>query len=446
MKYRLSTLLGTLAALSLSVHSSMALASAELTHLKLEVRGHHRSSEDLSLQAPFPPDTFQRTVDPGDSSEISRITLFSKVQFSESWLMLSKLDLVDLYERNPTTSDREIDIDTLIFRYGTKHTHGLLPEETSYYAQIGKFGKFERQEDRHLESYGLISTAFNRLEDTGLEFGVDLPQGFYGKLSYTTGTPLFFRDPNALAGDNGVEFASDPEDPDHNSGMLILYDAEVEDFDLSENPETSVGLGYRWLNDEGSTRINALIHHNERELADTIELEGTGYGGDLDLLQVVPSELPPDTISAPVGFVLDGDKKTESGLTLWLYHQNFAMFSQYVTQDIAGQERDGWETELSYLYEFDDMAYLQSLTPVLRYSSLSPDYTIEGPFPAMSVTWEWDKIDVGFDYKVNKYFNLLVEHSINEFERAGKTEDYDETLVTLLFKFDLNEEWLKKNQ
>ena len=31
--------------------------------------------------------------------------------------------------------------------------------------------KFERQNDRHLESYGLVSTAFNRFEDFGVEAG-----------------------------------------------------------------------------------------------------------------------------------------------------------------------------------------------------------------------------------------------------------------------------------
>jgi hypothetical protein len=420
--------------LVLAVNSLPIFAfDSEAMDFKVEVRANYRDSEDLALAAPFPPGAFQRTVDPGDHAELSRITLFGKIQFTERWQLVTKFDAVDLYERNPTTSDRTFDIDTFILRNGTKHTHGLISEEVSVYGQFGKFGAMERQEDRHLESYGLVSTAFNRLEDTGFEFGIDFPSGVYSKLSYTTGAPVFFRDPNALAGDNGVEFGKDAEDPDFNSGMVILYDAEVEDLDLSENPETSFGLGYRWLAESGSTRLNILFHHNKRGLADTIELNGTGYGGDLDLLQVVPSELPPGTILAPVGLPIDSESKNESGLTVWLYHNNFAWFSQYVDQDIAGLDRDGWEVEMSYL--FNEVPLIASITPAFRYSKLRPDFTTSDPYPAMSVTWDWTKIDFGADFEVNDYVNVLIEHSTNTFVRKSKNETYGETLVTLVLGY-----------
>lgn len=435
MKKNIAKLLLLVLPLGAYSQTTVAEDSTGAVDLKIEVRGNYRDSEDLSLAAPFPPNTFLRTVDPGDHFELSKITLNGKVQFTEQWQFLAKIDAIDLYEKNPTTSDREFDIDTLLVRYGTKHSQGLLSENVTYYGQFGKFGKFERQEDRHLESYGLVSTAFNRLEDSGFEFGIDLPQGFYGKLAYTTGSPVFFRDPNALAGDNGVEFAKNPETPDFNSGMVILYDAEVEDLDLSENPETSLGLGYRWLNSEGTTRVNGLAHYNKRELADTIELNGTGYGGDLDLLQVLPTELPPRTITAPVGLPISGDEKEESGLTLWVYHKNLAVFSQYVTQEIASLERDGWELEVSYLFE--EVPFITSITPAFRYSKLNNDFSTSDPYPAISVIWDWSKVDVGANFEVNDYVNVIVEHSANEIIRTGKNESYDETLVTLLLSYDL---------
>lgn len=422
---------------------SLALDS-DAVDLKIEVRANYRDSDYLSLQTPFPPDTFQKTAEPGDHGELSRVTLLGKIQFTEQLQLLGKLDGVDLYERNPTTSDKEFDIDTLILRYGTRQTNGVLPENITYYGQFGKFGKFERQEDRHIESYGLVSTAFNRLEDSGFEFGVDFPEGFYSKLSYTTGNPVFFRDPNALAGDNGVEFGKHAEKPDYNSGMAVLYDAEVEGLDLSENPEMGVGLGYRWLDAEGTTRVNVLYHYNKRDLAKTIELEGTGYGGDLDLLQVKAEELgltPTElgaaaglTIDVPaVGLPINGDKKSESGLTVWVYHKNFAFFSQYVAQEVANLDRDGWEVEMSYL--FDEVPLIKSITPALRYSKLRPDFTTSDPYPAMSVTWNWTKVDMGADFEVNDYVNVIVEHSSNVFVRQGRNESYGETLVTLLLSY-----------
>lgn len=435
MKKNIAKLLLVLLPLGAYSQTTLAEDSTSAVDLKIEARTHFRHSEHLALAAPFPPGSFQKTADPGNHVEISRITLFGKIQFSESWQMQTKFDAIDLYERNPTSSDHALDIDTLLVRYGTKHSQGLLLENVTYYGQFGKFGKFERQEDRHLESYGLVSTAFNRLEDSGFEFGIDLPQGFYGKLAYTTGAPLFFRDPNALAGDNGVEFASKPQEAEFNSGMLILYDAEVEGLDLSENPETSLGLGYRWINDEGSTRVNVLVHHDKRDLADTIRLSGTGYGGDLDLLQVVPTELPPGTIVAPVGLPISGDEKEESGLTLWLYHNNFALFSQYVTQEVASLERDAWEVEVSYLFE--EVPFVNSIMPAFRYSELDPDFTTADPFPAMSVTWDWTKIDFGANFEVNDYVNVIVEQSENEMVRKSKKENYSETLVTLLLTYDI---------
>jgi hypothetical protein len=130
------------------------------------------------------------------------------------------------------------------------------------YAKIGKFGHFERQNDRHTESYGLVSTAFNRFEDQGLEVGVDLGSHFYVKGSLTQGNPLFFRDPNALAGDNGTP-ERDPDlhpaaVPDLLSGFPIFYDAEVEDVDFDGDLEVGYGLGVRFGEPGSGHEINFM--------------------------------------------------------------------------------------------------------------------------------------------------------------------------------------------
>lgn len=420
------------ALLPLAILSYTSSAASVTTNFRIEAKANYRDSEAFATPLNLIPNTFLSTVDPGAHYEISTITVHAKTQLSENWRLLTKVDFIDLYERNPTSGDKTIDLDTFALRYGTKHANGLLPETTSYYGQIGKFGKFERQEDRHLESYGLVSTAFNRLEDTGVEFGLDLTSGFYGKLSYTTGAPVFLRDPNALAGDNGVDLG-DPN-PEYNSGFGILYDAEVEDFDLSGNPEFGAGIGWRWVSENGVTRFNVLAHYNERKLADTVDLKGTQYGGDIDLLVLEPAEFPAAGLTAAVGLPITNDSKEERGLTVWLYHDSFALFAQYVDQDLAGLERDGWELELSY--SFAKVLRLKSITPVVRYSTLRPNFVADPLYLAPSVTWDWDKIDYGINFDFNDNVKLTMEHADNEFIRGGNTESYGETLLTLYIKYD----------
>ncbi len=155
---------------------------------------------------------------------------------------------------------------------------------------MGKFAKFERQNDRHLDSYGLVSTSFNRFEDSGIEFGIDVTPWLYMIASWTTGNPVFFRDPNALAGDNGTDDRRHPPpnpDPHLKSGMLLLYDAEIESFHLEEDPEYGLGLGLRF-HPQPQTNINVLFFGYQRQLDDDRQLHGTFYGADLDLLDGVP--------------------------------------------------------------------------------------------------------------------------------------------------------------
>src|ERR1043165_72269 len=85
--------------------------------------------------------------------------------------------MIDLYDRNPTSTDHKVDVDEAWIRFGPESDRGRLPAHSRGYLKVGKMPKFERQDDRHLESYGLVSTAFNRMEDTGAEawvrFGIE---------------------------------------------------------------------------------------------------------------------------------------------------------------------------------------------------------------------------------------------------------------------------------
>lgn len=405
-------------------------ASEAPLDLRVDAKLNYRISEQNRYPTAFPPGSGHETVEAGDHLEVSNIALFSKWQMTENWQTVAKIDFIDLYERNPTSSDHEVDLDNFFIRYGTKHSNGPLPESTDFYGQFGKFGKFERQEDRHLESYGLVSTAFNRLEDSGFELGLDSPTGLYGKLSYTTGNPLFLRDPNALAGDNGV--LKHP-DKDIKGGVPILYDAEVENMDLSNEAEIGSALGYRWLNTTGNNRLNVMLFNYRRDMADEADLHGTLYGGDMDTLAVTPREVPALTTS--IRLPSNGKKKDESGMNIWWYYNNLAVFAQYVTQNAAGLKRSGEEIELSYA--FNNIPGITGITPVFRYSKLTPDFNPSPAYPSPSVTWEWTKYDVGFNVDFNEALRLTVEYAQHDIIRKKDHENNNETLVTLRWRHDL---------
>ncbi len=410
----------------------------------IEGKAHFRQSDENRFAfrpAPelgLPPETrfFLETVDEGDHLELSTVTLYADVEWGESLAAHFKIDTIDTYDRNPTSEDHNVDVDEAWVRFGRASEPAVVPERPGVYVKVGKMPKFERQNDRHLESYGLISTAFNRFEDFGVELGADLGRHLYLRGSYTTGNPVFFRDPNALAGDNGTIRTFTPGlqgDPPLGSGILILYDAEIEDFDTSGEMEAGAGLGLRFSNADGSRGFDLLAFGYQRDLADTVALNGTFYGGDLDLLNG-PLDLHP-----LVG--LDGREKTEFGGNLWLYLDGFSFFGQYVDQEVAGLVRTGYEGELAWridlpvVWGLAGQQLFPSIQPSVRYSKLDPEFRASPFFPAPSVTWEWEKLDYGIRLGIVPGVDLTVEYADNSFILAsGAERENNEVLATLRFK------------
>lgn len=413
-----------------------------------EVKGHYRDSDLARFPSPFPfqpaqlppgqDKVFLETVEPGEHAEVSVVTLWLAADWQD-WLSAKlKVDLIDRYDRNPTSEDREWDVDEAWLRFGIEADPGSLPERPwNAYLKVGKFAKFDRQDDRHLESYGLLSTAFNRFEDTGLEGGVDFGRRFYVKTSFTSGNPIFFRDPNALAGDNGVrDFLPNAvvnPDPELESGILIFYETDVEDFDF-QNPETGVGVGVRFGGEDGFIGGDLLFWAFGRELADTVDLSGTFYGGDLDLLRGPRNLFPAPTTK---------DDKAEWGANLWLYAGDFTFFGQIVEQDLAGLARDGWEAEVSYTFDLPFFAdafgrqIFSFIQPAVRISRLDPEFRTHPLFPAPSVFWNWEKIDAGLRMGlIDGMIDLTVEWNDNTFVRGGRDESADELLATLRWEMD----------
>ena len=415
------------------VTGASAWAESDALALRFESKLHYRNSEEnrFPIRFPFPPEAlpqgqstaFLETVDAGEHVEISSLNVVARWRFAEDWALHGKIEVFDMYDRNPTSSDQKVDVDTLFIRYGTQQNAMQTPDNSQVYAQVGKFPKFERQRARRTESYGLVSTAFNRFEDSGVEFGFDLPMGVYAKLSYTTGNPVFIRDPNALAGENGTEERRVPPnnpDPELKSGIVILYDAEVESLDLGRHAEAGAALGYRWRSRDNAIAADLMLFSYERKLAEDRSLHGTFYGADLDIFDL--GEVPG---AGGIRLPVQGDKKKESGANLWLNAGGFALFAQYVDQDMASLGRKGKEIELSYVFDGP-----MKISPVVRYSTLESDFVGSPLYPAPSVWWDWEKIDYGINWQVTEALRITLEYADNTFVRGGRDESNNETLVT----------------
>ena len=410
----------------------------------LELKTHVRHSDDrrFAVPFPFPPEQlpvgqalgFMRSVDPGTHLETSFITARGRLDFGDVVALNVKLDFIDLYDRNPTSSAGHFDLDEAWLRLGRETPPGAPSPGFGVFLKLGKFGKPERQNDRHLESYGLGATAFNRFEDVGVVVGIDLGEHLYVRGSVTQGNPVFMRDPGALAGDNGLEELRQPHpDPELGTGIVIPYDADVRSFDF-EHFEYGGAAGIRFVNPMGDRGFDLMAWGYERELDETVEIEGSFYGGDLDLLLG-----PRNNFRFPV----TGDRKRERGGNLWVYFDDLTLFGQYVDQDLAGLVRRGLELEASYTF-FEPFgsssggdAFLSHVTPAVRFSRLDPDFAAPRVTPSPSFAWPGKKWDFGLRMGLGAASDLTVEYSLNEFRLgSGEIGENDEFLLTLRLAFE----------
>jgi hypothetical protein len=178
--------------------------------------------------------------------------------------------------------------------------------------------------------------------------------------------------------------------------------------------------------------LDLLIWGNERKLAQTVDLHGTFYGGDLDLL-LGPFDLTPMPI--------EGDDKQEAGANLWLYLGGFSVFGQYVDQEIAGLPRTGYEAEVAWrrdlpvVWGVAGRQLFPFVQPAVRFSKLDPDFRAHPQTPSPSVAWEWEKLDYGLRLGIIPGVDLTVEYADHTFTLAsGAERDNDEFLATLRWR------------
>jgi hypothetical protein len=402
---------------------------------RIELRANYRDSNAAKFQLRFPfPSTFlpvgqtvgfEQTVDPGRHAELSVAQIRLDAMYGTAFTAHAQLHAIDKYRRNPTSEDRKIDADELWLRVGPKPDFLERPAGSSVFLQMGKFPKMERQPIRLLESYGLAATAFNRFEDVGFMAGGSIGRNLYWRLQATSGNPLYFRDPNALAGDNGIKELLLPNpDPKLKSGFPILYNTETEGYFLkTEHVQYGQGIGYRWQNDAQTYGFDAIAFHYRRTMGseDSSPLTGTFYGVDIDLL------------NGPLGrsgLTLRGNKKEETGARVYAEWHGLTTTLQFTKQTFAGLHRDGGEAEAGYQIRLGN-AWVPSIQPTVRWSKLRNSF-IGDPtlYPAPSIWWNWVKTDFGVRIGLPHNSDLTVERARHNIASPRKF-DAGETLVTL---------------
>jgi hypothetical protein len=401
-----------------------------------EIKLAFRDSEAVETPTffPFPPTfippgetaVFQRTPLAGRSLEVPNLALIGEGELTPGVAVKAELHFLDLYNRNPTSSDDRFLLREAWVRFGRRPAPLEFSDGSSFYVLAGLAPRFTKQVNRRLESYGLWATAVGRFEQPQLEVGGSFGRNVYFRALVGNGNPVFFRDPNALAGDNGAPERVPPAAAQvYQSGFPILYDAKAADLNPTGRFEWGGGLGVRLGDDDGAA-VDVIGWYFARKMEDEARIRGSIYQGDLELLRGVVFPLP-----------FSGDDKSEWGANLEARLGGLRVFAQYVDQEIAELPRSGFELELAYRFGLDGLFVVgetpigEWIQPVVRYSSIDNEFTAPREFPGPSVAWDWNKLDVGIRIGITRNIDVTVEYARNTAKRAAGNIHPDETLVTL---------------
>ena len=407
-------------------------------HLGGELKTHFRDAKALAVldEFPFPPSfrpnndatiqIFERTVAPQPSFDISTVTLRGEGELSSAVSAKIEVHFLELYSRNPTSSDDRIAVREAWVLVGHRPETLREAHGSSAYVQVGLAPRFSKQMTRRLESYGLWGTAVGRFEQPQLQVGGILGSHVYWRGMVGNGNPVFFRDPNALAGDNGTpERVPGAVNPIYESGFPILYDAKFQDLNPSGTFEWGAGLGLRAAGERSA--VDVLGWYFKRGLQDVVRIRGTFYSGDIKLLKGVFVPLP-----------FSGHDKHELGLNLEARLGGGRLYAQYVDQEIASLPRRGLEAELAWRLPLNGLFLVGEspvgnwIQPVIRVSTIDNRFVTPREFPAPSVGWDWKKYDLGLRVGLVREVDLTAEYSRNDVTLpSGEKIHPDELLITL---------------
>ena len=411
--------------------------AARRFRLGAEIKANFRHTDDESFLDPFPfppsffppgqNQIFEQTVSPGSSLEVSNVAVIGEADFTPDIAARAEIHFLDLYSRNPTSSDDLVAVREAWIRFGKKFEALEAAPGTTVYALVGRAPRFTKQRLRRLESYGLWGTAVGRFEENQVEVGGSAGKSVYWRAQVASPNPLFMRDTNALAGDNGTpQNVPGSVDPIYHSGFPIFYDAKPSDLNATGKVQVGFGLGWRRPRAPGKLSFDALAWYFHRTLADRARIRGTFYGGDILLLKGVFFPLP-----------YEGRNKSEYGLNVEAEHRGLRAFAQYIRQDIAKLDRHGLEVELAYVFDLPglfasgDSPVVNWIQPVVRFSQITNDFVVNPQYPAPSVGWNWKKYDFGVRLGIVRGLDLTAEYSHHDVKTEGPKLHPDELLVTV---------------
>lgn len=406
-------------------------------HWSAEAKINERHSREVSIQDhfPFPPGfippgqnaVYLQTVSPGDSLEVSNLALAVDGNFTPDISGRAQVNVLDLYDRNPTSSDDRVFLRQAWLRFGHKYEALVPMPGTSFYLEAGKDFRFSHHLERPLESWGLWGTAVGRFEEIQIQAGGSFGKHIYWRGSAANGNPLFFRDTNALAGDNGTpERVPGNVHPIYQSGFPILYDTKASDLNPTGELEYGAGAGLRFMGPLGQNGVDILGWYFRRNMADSVNIRGTFYSGDLKLLEGNGISLP-----------FSGREKIEEGGNVEWKLGHLEVFGQYVHQDIAHLVRQGVEAEAAFriplygLFLSGQEPVINYIRPVVRFSNIHNRWVTPVDFVAPSVGWNWRKYDVGLRVGITQNVDLTAEYSRHDMITRHEVYHPDESLVTL---------------
>jgi hypothetical protein len=376
----------------------------------------------------FIPTGHQRTVDAGTALELQNASLIGEGDLGLGVSARLELHFLDLYNRNPTSTDDRFFVRQAWVRFGGKAEALQAVPESRLYVLAGVAPRFSKPAVRALESYGMWATAVGRFEMPQIQAGGALGGHAYWRVQVGKGNPFFLRDTNVLAGDNGTPVPASGPVP-YENGFPIFYDAKMGELDTHGRLEWGAGLGFRRLRPPPASglEVDALGWYFHRKLDDAVPLRGTSLLGDLDLLRGRGYPMP-----------FEGNDKSEAGLNVSARRGRWRLDGQLVRQDVASLVRRGFDAEVACLFTLPGLFLVGEtpfgnwIRPVIRVSII--DNLFDGPvtYPFLSVDWDWRKYDFGVRFGLVRDVDLTVEYSRHDMivPRVG-TLHPDEFLMTL---------------
>ncbi len=372
-----------------------------------------QAQESAILSPSFRVLGFMRTPAAGSSMEIQHLAISGEGFLTSGVFGKFEVRFLDLYNRNPTSTDALVFVRQAFVRFGGKPELLSGEKGSRAYALFGMAPRFTKQTTRHLESYGLLGTAIGRFEQSQFELGASFGGHIYARAMVGSGNPLFLRDTNALAGDNLAEAPIPNPQATYQTGFPILYDAKVTDVNFSESLEKGFGLGARW---GGGLKagVDVLGWYFGRRLAERARLRGTDYLGELSALRGAGYPIP-----------TRGNQRREWGVNVQAKARGLRFFGQWADQDLAGAGRYGAEAELAWVFTLPGLFLVGEspfgnwIQPTFRFSWLDNRFTAPVAYPRLSVVWPWKKYDFGLRFGLVRNVDLTAEYTVHHVFRTA---------------------------